>query len=131
MAIVTLADAKKQLNIDPSETRDDVELQVFVDAATAAVELQLGQVVGGEELRPGGERPHVGDERPRPQRFGQRLVGRGLREHADQVLAAAQRVLQVVEHRRESGQLLGLVPVQPSHRLGRGAGSRFRHGSRR
>lgn len=45
MAIVTLADAKKQLNIDPGETGDDVELQGFVDAATAAVETQLGQVV--------------------------------------------------------------------------------------
>lgn len=45
MAIVTLADAKKQLNIDASDTSEDVELQGFVDAATAAVETQLGQVV--------------------------------------------------------------------------------------
>ncbi|MEV6737881.1 phage head-tail connector protein [Streptomyces sp. NPDC051104] len=45
MAIVTLADAKAQLNISASDTSQDVELQVYVDAATAAVETQLGQVV--------------------------------------------------------------------------------------
>ena len=45
MAIVTLADAKAQLNILASDTSADVELQSFVDAATAAVETQLGQVV--------------------------------------------------------------------------------------
>lgn len=45
MAIVTLAAAKAQLNIAASDTADDVELQGFIDAATAAVETQLGQVV--------------------------------------------------------------------------------------
>lgn len=45
MPIVTLADAKAQLNIQPSDTSADVELQGFVDAATAAVEQQLGRVV--------------------------------------------------------------------------------------
>lgn len=45
MAIVTLADAKAQLNIPVADTSQDVELQGFVDAATAAVETQLGQVV--------------------------------------------------------------------------------------
>jgi hypothetical protein len=45
MALVTLDDAKKQLNITASDTSGDVELQGFVDAATAAVETQLGQVV--------------------------------------------------------------------------------------
>ncbi|MEV7394344.1 head-tail connector protein [Streptomyces sp. NPDC091215] len=45
MSIVTLADAKTQLNIPADNTNDDVELQGFVDAATAAVEQQLGTVV--------------------------------------------------------------------------------------
>jgi len=45
MAIVTLADAKAQLNIQASDTSEDAELQGFVDAATAVVETQLGQVV--------------------------------------------------------------------------------------
>lgn len=45
MAIVTIAAAKAQLNIPTSDTADDVELQGYIDAATAAVELQLGQVV--------------------------------------------------------------------------------------
>ena len=45
MAIVTLADAKAQLNIPASDTSGDIELQGYVDAAIAAVETQLGQVV--------------------------------------------------------------------------------------
>ncbi|MEU6552110.1 head-tail connector protein [Streptomyces sp. NPDC046915] len=45
MAIVTLAAAKAQLNISASDTAADVELQTYIDAATAAVEEQLGQVV--------------------------------------------------------------------------------------
>jgi len=45
VAIVTLAQAKAQLNIDASDTAEDVELQGYIDAATAAVETQLGQVV--------------------------------------------------------------------------------------
>ncbi|MFI6560394.1 phage head-tail connector protein [Streptomyces sp. NPDC050534] len=45
MALVTLAAAKAQLNIGPTETKDDVELQTYIDAATAVVEEQLGQVV--------------------------------------------------------------------------------------
>lgn len=45
MAIVTLSMAKAQLNIDATATSDDSELQTYVDAATAAVETQLGQVV--------------------------------------------------------------------------------------
>jgi hypothetical protein len=45
MSIVTLADAKAQLNIAASDTSEDVELQGYVEAATAAVETQLGQVV--------------------------------------------------------------------------------------
>ncbi|MFD7793634.1 head-tail connector protein [Streptomyces sp. NPDC059759] len=45
MAIVTLADAKKQLNIPDDETSEDVEILGFIDAATAAVEEQLGTVV--------------------------------------------------------------------------------------
>ncbi|MFF0139670.1 head-tail connector protein [Streptomyces sp. NPDC005227] len=45
MAIVTLADAKKQVNVDDDDTSNDVELLGFIDAATAAVEEQLGTVV--------------------------------------------------------------------------------------
>ncbi|MFF2094860.1 hypothetical protein [Streptomyces sp. NPDC058202] len=45
MAIVSLADAKKQLNIPDDETSEDVEILGFVDAATAAVEEQLGTIV--------------------------------------------------------------------------------------
>ena len=45
MAIVTLAAAKAQLNINSTDTSEDIELQGYVDAATAAVETQLGQVV--------------------------------------------------------------------------------------
>jgi uncharacterized phiE125 gp8 family phage protein len=45
MAIVTLSMVKAQLNIDASVMSDDVELQTYIDAATAAVEKQLGQVV--------------------------------------------------------------------------------------
>lgn len=45
MSIVTLAVAKAQLNILPDDTSNDVELQGYVDAATAAVEKQLGRIV--------------------------------------------------------------------------------------
>ncbi|MFI5973512.1 head-tail connector protein [Streptomyces sp. NPDC051452] len=45
MAIVSLAAAKAQLNIPDDNTADDVELLGFIDAATAAVEKQLGKVV--------------------------------------------------------------------------------------
>lgn len=45
MAIVTLAEAKAHLNIAPDQTGDDIELQVYVDAATAAIEKELGRVV--------------------------------------------------------------------------------------
>ena len=45
MALVTLEAAKAQLNISASDTSEDVELQGYIDAATAAVETQLGQIV--------------------------------------------------------------------------------------
>ncbi|MFF9097565.1 head-tail connector protein [Streptomyces sp. NPDC014802] len=45
MGIVTLAAAKAQLNIAASDTGDDVELQGYIDAATAAIEKQLGLVI--------------------------------------------------------------------------------------
>ena len=45
MALVTLEAAKDQLNISASDTSEDVELQGYIDAATAAVETQLGQIV--------------------------------------------------------------------------------------
>nr|WP_237533073.1 head-tail connector protein [Streptomyces sp. SID685] len=40
-----MADAKAQLNIADGDTSNDAELQGYIDAATAAVETQLGQVV--------------------------------------------------------------------------------------
>ncbi|MFE6482399.1 head-tail connector protein [Streptomyces sp. NPDC057757] len=42
MALLTLAEAKAQLDIDT--TTDDVELQVYVDALTAAIERHVGPV---------------------------------------------------------------------------------------
>lgn len=42
--MITLADAKLQLNIDSSNTDHDVELQSFVDAAILAVERYTGLV---------------------------------------------------------------------------------------
>lgn len=45
MALVTLEAVKAQLNISASDTSEDVELQGYIDAATAAVETQLGQIV--------------------------------------------------------------------------------------
>lgn len=43
--IVSLADARAQLNMGPAETSDDDELRVFIGAATGAVERALGRVV--------------------------------------------------------------------------------------
>ncbi|MEV7684469.1 phage head-tail connector protein [Streptomyces bungoensis] len=45
MGIVTLAAAKKQLNIDATDTSDDLELQLYIDAVTTPVERELGKVV--------------------------------------------------------------------------------------
>jgi hypothetical protein len=45
VGIVSLADARAQLNMGPSETADDDELRGFVGAATGAVERALGRVV--------------------------------------------------------------------------------------
>jgi hypothetical protein len=45
MSIVTLALAKRQLNIADSDTGDDQELQLYVDAITGVVEDHLHQVV--------------------------------------------------------------------------------------
>ncbi|MFJ6841349.1 phage head-tail connector protein [Streptomyces griseoluteus] len=45
MAIVTLADAKAQLNIPADDTSDDAELLGYVAAAAAAVEKETGRVV--------------------------------------------------------------------------------------
>ena len=65
--------------------------QGAVEAGDVAVELQLCQVVVGEDLRPAGEAPRVGDERTGPQRLDQGGVGSRAGERADQVLAALQR----------------------------------------
>jgi hypothetical protein len=43
--IVSLADARAQLNMGPLETADDDELRGFIGAATGAVERALGRVV--------------------------------------------------------------------------------------
>lgn len=43
--IVSLADARAQLNMGPTETGDDDELRGFIGAATRAVERALGKVV--------------------------------------------------------------------------------------
>ncbi|MFF2383764.1 head-tail connector protein [Streptomyces sp. NPDC058108] len=45
VGIVSLADARAQLNMRPSETGDDDELRGFIAAATGAVERALGRVV--------------------------------------------------------------------------------------
>jgi len=45
VAIVTLADAKLQLNLDADDTSADVELQRYIDAVTAPIERELGRVV--------------------------------------------------------------------------------------
>ncbi|MFK0173410.1 head-tail connector protein [Streptomyces sp. NPDC090306] len=45
MGLVSLADAKRQLNIDAANTDDDVELQGYIDAVTAPVEDQVGYAV--------------------------------------------------------------------------------------
>lgn len=43
--IVSLADAKAQLNIDADDTTDDTEILRFIRAATAVVEMYVGAVV--------------------------------------------------------------------------------------
>ncbi|QTD96972.1 hypothetical protein [Streptomyces cyanogenus] len=45
VGIVSLADARAQLNMGPTETADDDELRGFIGAATSAVEQALGRVV--------------------------------------------------------------------------------------
>ncbi|MFI1767519.1 hypothetical protein ACH41H_36480 [Streptomyces sp. NPDC020800] len=44
-SIVSLAEARAQLNMDPTETADDDELRGFVAATTRAVERELGRAV--------------------------------------------------------------------------------------
>lgn len=45
MAIVTLRAGKKQLNIDEDDTRDDLEIQLYIDALVQPMERELGRVV--------------------------------------------------------------------------------------
>lgn len=45
MSIVTLAAAKKQLNIKPDYTDDDLEIQLYIDALVVPIERELGRVV--------------------------------------------------------------------------------------
>ena len=45
VAIVSLADAKKQLNIASTDTGDDDELRGFITGASLAVERELGRIV--------------------------------------------------------------------------------------
>ncbi|MFJ1653514.1 head-tail connector protein [Streptomyces sp. NPDC088337] len=50
MAIVTLAEAKKQLNIDLNDTDDDTELMLYADAATSALEEHKHEVIERREF---------------------------------------------------------------------------------
>lgn len=45
MSLVTVAEAKAQLNIDSADTTYDTELQTYIDATTAVVEVLAGTVV--------------------------------------------------------------------------------------
>lgn len=45
MSIVTLAQAKAQINIDPDDTDNDIELQGYVDAITGVVENYKHEVI--------------------------------------------------------------------------------------
>ena len=45
MSIVTLAQAKAQLNIDPDDTDNDIELQGYVDAITGVVENYKHEII--------------------------------------------------------------------------------------
>lgn len=51
MAIVTLAEAKRQLRIDPDDTGDDDELQGYVDAITGVVEDYKKEIIEAREVR--------------------------------------------------------------------------------
>lgn len=44
-SLVTLDDAKAHLNIDPTDTTYDAELQGFIDAATAFVQFETGPIL--------------------------------------------------------------------------------------
>lgn len=50
MGIVTLEQAKKQLNIAPDDTDDDEELGTYIDAAGGAVETHLHEVVVSRQV---------------------------------------------------------------------------------
>ena len=51
MSIVTLAEAKKQLKIDPADIGDDDELQAYVDAITTVVEDYKHEVIEQRQVR--------------------------------------------------------------------------------
>ncbi|WP_406168887.1 head-tail connector protein [Streptomyces sp. NBC_00996] len=50
MAIITLEQAKAQLNIDATDTSDDAELQLYMDAVTGALEEYKHQVIEQREF---------------------------------------------------------------------------------
>ncbi|RPE44161.1 hypothetical protein EDD90_7391 [Streptomyces sp. Ag109_O5-1] len=50
MSIVTLAEAKKQLRIDVSDTSDDDELQEYVDAITGVVEDYKKEIIEARQI---------------------------------------------------------------------------------
>lgn len=50
MALLTLADAKLQLNIDADDTSDDAELQAWCDAIAGAVEEHVGRVIAQRQI---------------------------------------------------------------------------------
>ena len=95
--------------------------QGAVEAGHVAVELELGEVVVGEHLRPAREAPRVRHQRARPQGLDQGGVRIGPGDDADEVLAAAQRVLQVVEDGGERAQLRRLAAVEAAHGVQGGA----------
>ena len=108
-----------------------------MEAGDVAVEPEFGHVGVGEDLRPAREAPRVRDERTRPQGLDQggvapAVVDSGAGERADEVLAAAQGVLQVVEHAGQRGQLRRLATVEAAHRIGcRASALRHVHASPR
>lgn len=56
MAIVTLAEAKRQLKLDPSRTEDDVEIQAYCDGITQVIEDYKHEVIERREIHEDVER---------------------------------------------------------------------------
>lgn len=63
MSIVTLAEAKAQLKIDPSDTRDDAEIQSYCDGITGAIERYKHEVIVQRTVHEDVERFRFGGRR--------------------------------------------------------------------